>query len=228
LVQVSRRCKTRRAHSPKLHPSPPQIGFVFEPQNDARIKLKEKRLRYMLGSWIMVPTRDSGRPALETYFKHHPIENPLFGMVLNLARKAFDQLGKGCKEKVYQKFIGESAWFRKNKIQCKMEQRIEIFHVSPPRFGFIDLMVDDRLLFEMKATECTEDIVEKDRLQINTYLQALASIKHPIDRAALIYITPTGVRVVEVDPNWNFLSSEPELSLDYVFLCWKRGSRTSR
>ena len=195
-----------------MHPPSLQIKFVFEFQEDAWIKLYEKRLQYMEDNWIMVPTRGPERPMLET---HHPIEHPLFGMVLNLARKAFDQLGPGCKESVYQKSIGESAWFRKNKIHCRMEQRIEIVHVRPPRVGRIDLMVDGRFLFEMKATEFTEHNLETGRLQINTYLQALAFIKHPIDRAALIYFTPRqGVVGKEVDPDWSFSDSEPELSLD--------------
>ena len=100
-----------------------------------------------------------------------------------------------------------------------MEHPIDIFHVDPPRFGRVDLEVDGRFLFELKATACTEYRLKIDRMQIDTYLQAKAFNKHSIDRAALIYFTPKGVVEVEVDPNWSFSerdpsSGEPELSLE--------------
>ena len=139
-------------------------------------------------------------------------EHPTYAKVLSLARDAFARYGPGCKERDYQLGIFNSSWFTKSNIQIKMERYVNINHYYPPCLGRVDLEVAGRFVFELKVirlrpwvpTKCN---VEKDRLQLEMYLQAYAFNKHQIDRAALIYFTPTGVVVVEVDCDWSFYTS---------------------
>ena len=93
-----------------------------------------------------------------------------------------------------------------------MERYVNINHFAAPRLGKVDLEVDGRFVFELKATAVTEHTVKIDNMQIDMYLQAYAFNKHSIDRAALIYFTPKGVEVVEVDPNWIFSKKLPALA----------------
>ena len=168
----------------------------------------------------MVPVRDPARAALGTEGEN---QHPTYAKVLSLAREAFARLGPGCKERDYQLYIYNSPWFSQNNIQIRKERYVNINHYAAPRLGRVDLEVDGRFVFELKATAVTEHTVKIDNMQIDMYLQAYAFNKHSIDRAALIYFTPKGVEVVEVDPNWIFSkkiskkvpsSGESELSLE--------------
>jgi hypothetical protein len=55
---------------------------------------------------------------------------------------------------------------------------------------------------EPKVTAPTEDNVVKDRLQLEKNLQTYAFNNHVIERAALVYVTPTEVVVLEVYCHW--------------------------
>jgi hypothetical protein len=128
-------------------------------------------------------------------------DEPIYDSMISLAKTVFDQYGTGYTERVYQEGMYFSAY--KKNIACLMERNVYVTHDSTPLFiGKVDLEVAGRFVFELKIHAFNEPNLKKDRLQIEKYLRAYAMNHHVIDRAALIYFTPYGVRVVEVEPFW--------------------------
>jgi len=137
-------------------------------------------------------------------------EHPTYAKVLSFAHDVLDEHGPRRKERIYQLGIFNCPWFAKSNIQIRKECFVNINHYDPRCLGRVDLEVAGRFVFELKVTKRyapTDYNVEKDRLQLEMYLQAYAYNEHLIDRAALIYFTPTGVVVVEVDCDWSFYPS---------------------
>jgi hypothetical protein len=119
--------------------------------------------------------------------------------MITLAHTVFKLYGVGYTERVYQEGMYLSAY--KENIACLMERHVYVNHDSTPLYiGKVDLEVAGRFVFELKIHPFNTSNLKKDRIQIEKYLKAYAINKHVIDRAALIYFTPDGVHVVEVDP----------------------------
>ena len=59
-------------------------------------------------------------------------------------------------------------------------------------------------MFELKVNVFTGYNMEQHRLQLEKYLEAYAFNHRVIMRIALVYLTPTGVVVVEVFCHWMF------------------------
>jgi GxxExxY protein len=132
-------------------------------------------------------------------------QQPIYDKIISLANIVFDQYGTGYTERVYQEGMYFSAY--KDNIPCLMERHVYVTHDNTPLFiGKVDLEVAGRFVFELKIHAFNHQNVKKDRIQIEKYLRAYAINHHIIDRAALIYFTPKGVRVVEVEP---FFQVEP-------------------
>jgi GxxExxY protein len=132
-------------------------------------------------------------------------QQPTYDKIIALANIVFNQYGTGYTERVYQEGMYFSAY--KNNIPCLMERHVYVTHDNTPLFiGKVDLEVAGRFVFELKIHAFNNQNLKKDRIQIEKYLRAYAINHHIIDRAALIYFTPKGVRVVEVEP---FFQVEP-------------------
>ena len=131
--------------------------------------------------------------------KTGPPEQDMYDTMISLAHMVFDQYGTGYTERVYQEGMYFSAY--KKNIPCLMERNVYVNHDETPLFiGKVDLEVAGRFVFELKIHPFNQSNLKKDRLQIEKYLRAYAMNNHIIDRAALIYFTANGVRVVQVDP----------------------------
>jgi GxxExxY protein len=127
------------------------------------------------------------------------VTQPVYDSMIALAHTVFKQYGTGYTERVYQEGMYLSAY--KKNIPCLMERHVYVTHDSSPLFiGKVDLEVAGRFVFELKIHPFNTQNLKKDRIQIEKYLRAYALNSHVIDRAALIYFTPDGVRVVEVEP----------------------------
>jgi len=185
-----------------LH-GPPQIGFNFNLLEDTW----EKQRKVVEGSWSEVPMRDPELPALGT---EDESAHPIYHKVISLANDTLTHLGPGCWERVYHLGIYESAWFSENNIDVQMERVIKLNHMKKPGFGRVDLQVGGCYVFELKTTTPTEFNIKVDTLQIERYLHAYAFNNHTVHRAAILYLTPKGVIVVEAYCHWVFR----ELSLE--------------
>jgi hypothetical protein len=126
-------------------------------------------------------------------------QHPAYDTMIALANSVFQMYGTGYTERVYQEGMYFSAY--KKNIPCLMERNVYVTHDSTPLFiGKVDLEVAGRYVFELKIHPFNTANLKKDTTQLEKYLRAYAMNHHIIRRAALIYFTENGVRVVEVDP----------------------------
>ena len=177
---------------------PPQIRFVFDYREDESNKLFEKQRLFPEGCW-------SVREGIEGETGH-----PIYDKVILLAQEAYvrhrpgskGKVTKKVRERVFQEAIFNSTYFSENNISCIMERRVDAYHIAPParpKKCKVDLFVDDRYVFELKATKCTKLNLKKARQQIGKYIKALACEGCEVERAVIVYFTPTGVEAYEVD-----------------------------
>jgi GxxExxY protein len=192
-VESLSKTTTRPISSPSPEPNP-------EPNPGPRLQhdiLHETRLRQVAEALIL---RMETMPHKRIKTNHHTPPPPCYyDRIIALAHEVFQQYGTGYTERVYQEGIYFSAY--KENIPCLMERCVHVTHDNIPlAIGKVDLEVASRYVFELKISAYNATNLKKDTLQIEKYLRAYAMNKQTIHKAALIYFTPSGVRVVQIDP----------------------------
>lgn len=95
-------------------------------------------------------------------------ENQLAGIVVDLALRVHRDLGPGLLESVYEKVIASGLRERGLDVKCQVPVPVSYRNMQFDDAFRADLIVNDKLMIELKALECIKSVHKR---QLLTYLK---------------------------------------------------------